>query len=173
MTHHHVADIGAAFSTAEVDHQAGPQNDHGECTVQAHGLEAAGVAHDDTDNHRPKARARVVDLAHVAGHCNGELVVDHTEVEEVVVPAVEAEEQGRGERASTKNRRVFEQLISNEAGVGIELLPDRKDEKEDKSNDQHADKSRRLVFGSAKALEAKWEEDKDKGGDEQDCTDHY
>ncbi|TFA97559.1 hypothetical protein CCMA1212_010690 [Trichoderma ghanense] len=84
------------------------------------------------------------DVGNIAGL--GDIkAVDHLEeAEEVAVPDVEADEDGRGEDVGADDGAVHEERVWDEGDGREPPLPDAKDDESDESSDQEAEDERRL-----------------------------
>lgn len=129
-----------------------------------------GQAHPDTEDYTPEARAHVVDLAHVTGHRDREVVNHQAEVEEIHVPAIEAEVGDRGEAASTQDSTFFEEIIADEVCASTPSLPGGEDEEQAESNDNHNDEGRTLVLRAAVLLKTEGEEQENPSSHKKDST---
>ena len=106
LAHDGVAD--GPIVAAEVDHQARAEHHQRQAEEQARILEVLGVADVDAEDDAPEAGADVVDLRHVAGLCDVEVVHDLHPVVVEEVPAVEAVEEDRGKNAGAEDGALLE-----------------------------------------------------------------
>lgn len=145
LAHYNVADT--FIFAAEVDHQAGAQEEEGQTEEKTGVLEVLGVADVDSEEHTPETGSDVVDVEHVPGHCDTKVVDDHQEIGEEQVPAVEGEECQGSHAAGPKHAALLQELVSNKLDTGAPLLPCGKDEKEAKSDHHHGDEGSAVVCG--------------------------
>lgn len=171
LGHDHVANVAVVALATEVDHETGTQDEEGETEEETGVFEGLGVADPETEDDTPEARADVVDLTHVTGEGNGEVVDDQAEVVVVQIPAVETEVGDGGETAGAKNGALLEEFVLDKVHASTPFLPGGEDEHQAESDDNHGDEGRAAVGGAAILLQTEGEEEEDPSGHQQECTD--
>ena len=171
LAHDDVADAVRFVLATEVDGQTSAEEGERQAEAEAFVFDAAGVAHPQTEDDAPEARADVVDLHHVA--CFGVVEAVHglDELVEVLVPAVEAELDGDGNHAGSDDGALPKQLPSDEVGAGAVLLPDGEDGEKHQTDDNHGDESGATVRDTAVSLQAERQEEEHKGRHENQSAD--
>lgn len=174
LAHDHVADVAVVACTTEMDHEARAEDKEGQAEEETGVFEVFGETDPDTEDDAPEARADVVDLAHVAGHRDREVVHHQAEVVEVQVPAVEAEVGDCRETAGAQHGAFFEEVVADEVHAGTPFLPSSEDEEQAEADNHHGDEASGFVLCAAVLLKTKREEQKNPCGHQEastnDCT---
>lgn len=123
-------------------HQTAAEDTQGNTKVHRHRFEPCGVMDQHTGRKREDHRSDGVDLDHVAGMGEAEVVDDLQVRAEVAVPAKIAEVQGCRQEAGPNDCTIPEKRVGEEGDWGEELLPQHEQDEKDDAKNQQADNER-------------------------------
>ncbi|KAG7844380.1 hypothetical protein KL941_003756 [Ogataea angusta] len=168
LAHDDVADVGVL--APEADHKTAAEEQQRQTEAQTGVFEVFGDTHVDSKEWRPEARADVVDLGHITGVLDAQVINHNDETVVVEVPAVETEVAERSEHTGAQDSPVSEQLVSDEVRLGKPLLPDGKHREQQHADNDHGNERGRLVGGPTVGLEREWKQKQGEGRHENECS---
>jgi hypothetical protein len=119
----------------KVDHQTRAQEHERNPEQQTYVLKSGGGPDDKAEDWGPEAGTHVIYLKHVPGPGDGEIVGNQHKIVEVLIPEVEAEEEGGRADASSQDRGASEQLVPDEMSSGAPFLPSSEDKEHAETHD--------------------------------------
>lgn len=166
--HDDVANVDVGLT--ELDHETDTEDGDGDTKEDGGPLEASVVAQEDTEKDGPEGATHGVDVAHVGGVGDAQVVDDDTEGVEVVVPHVPGSVDGGHHAVGEEDGAVLDEVPGDEGDGRKVLLPDDEAANQQTTEDEEADDQGRLPLLGLVRVQGEGEEEQTNTGSGQDNT---